>query len=102
MNSYKAFHPLPEEKQTQLAEALSNEEVLAEKMEGVVEILQRANELGASEDGEVELDLRCAGLDASMCSACLPSQSLTFSLRAVHVRVCRSQAPLVPVPCAAF
>ena len=57
VNSYKAFQPLPEDKQAQLAEALSDEAVLTEKMEGVVEILQRANELGASEDGEVELDL---------------------------------------------
>jgi hypothetical protein len=57
VNSYKAFQPLPEAKQAQLAEALSNDEVLTEKMEGVVDILQKAGELGASEDGEVELDL---------------------------------------------
>lgn len=57
VNSYKAFQPLPEDKQARLAEALSNEETLETKMEGVVEILQQAGELGASEDGEVELDL---------------------------------------------
>jgi hypothetical protein len=57
VNSYKAFQPLPEDKAAQLADALSNEELLMEKMDGVVDILQRANELGSSEDGEVELDL---------------------------------------------
>lgn len=57
VNSYKAFQPLPEDKQAALAEALSNEETLETKMDGVVAILQQAGELGASEDGEVELDL---------------------------------------------
>lgn len=40
VNSYKAFQPLPEDKQAQLAEALSDEAVLTAKMDGVVEILQ--------------------------------------------------------------
>lgn len=36
--------------------------MLAAKMEGVVEILQKANQLPTNEEGEVELDLRCARL----------------------------------------
>ncbi len=44
--------------QGRLAEALQDEAVMTEKQNGVIEILQNANELHADADGEVELDLR--------------------------------------------
>jgi hypothetical protein len=58
VNSYKNYQALPAEQQAALAEALQDEGVLAAKMDGVVAILQRANQLPTNEDGEVELDLR--------------------------------------------
>ncbi|KAL6785284.1 hypothetical protein ACKKBG_A03205 [Auxenochlorella protothecoides x Auxenochlorella symbiontica] len=57
VNSYRAYTPLPADKQAALAAALQDEAVLAGKMAGVVDILQRADELPTNEDGEVELDL---------------------------------------------
>lgn len=51
--------PPPSWLQAALAEALQDEGVLAAKMDGVVAILQRANQLPTNEEGEVELDLRC-------------------------------------------
>eukprot|EP00887_Chlorella_sp_A99_P007918 scaffold12.g7918.t1 len=57
VNSYRAYQALPPEKQAQLAEALQDEAVMAEKMDGVVQILMQANELPTNENGEVELDL---------------------------------------------
>ncbi|KAK2079624.1 hypothetical protein QBZ16_002019 [Prototheca wickerhamii] len=57
VNSYRAYTPLPADKQATLADALQDESVLAAKMQGVVDILQRAGELPTNEDGEVELDL---------------------------------------------
>ncbi|KAI7836070.1 hypothetical protein COHA_010039 [Chlorella ohadii] len=57
VNSYKNYQALPAEQQAQLAEALQDENVLASKMDGVVAILQKANQLPTNEEGEVELDL---------------------------------------------
>ncbi|PSC74594.1 Swr1 complex bromodomain subunit Brf1 isoform A [Micractinium conductrix] len=57
VNSYKNYQALPAEAQAALAEALQDEGVLASKMDGVVAILQRANQLPTNEEGEVELDL---------------------------------------------
>lgn len=57
VNSYKNYQALPAEQQAALAEALQDENVLAAKMDGVVAILQRANQLPTNEEGEVELDL---------------------------------------------
>lgn len=57
VNSYKNYQALPAEQQAALAEALQDEGVLAAKMDGVVAILQRANQLPTNEEGEVELDL---------------------------------------------
>lgn len=57
VNSYKAYQNLPPEKTAQLAQALQDESVLASKMNGVIQILRDANELGSNEEGEVELDL---------------------------------------------
>ncbi len=68
VNSYKHYQPLPADQQAQLAEALQDEGVLTQKMDGVVAILQKANELPTNEEGEVELDLRwefAAGLLAA-------------------------------------
>ncbi len=59
VNSYKNYTALPQAQQAQLAEALQDEAVLAEKMDGVVGILQKNNQLPTNEEGEVELDLRC-------------------------------------------
>lgn len=53
-----AHAPLSAEVQGRLAEALQDEAVMTEKQNGVIEILQNANELHADADGEVELDLR--------------------------------------------
>ncbi|EFN55691.1 hypothetical protein CHLNCDRAFT_133959 [Chlorella variabilis] len=53
----KHYQALPAEQQAALAEALQDEGVLAEKMDGVVAILQKANQLPTNEEGEVELDL---------------------------------------------
>jgi hypothetical protein len=60
VNSYKNYQALPAEQQTALAEALQDEAVLTQKMDGVVAILQKANQLPTNEEGEVELDLRWA------------------------------------------
>lgn len=57
VNSYKNYQALPAEQQAQLAEALQDENVLVAKMDGVVAILQKANQLPTNEEGEVELDL---------------------------------------------
>ena len=57
VNSYRAYQALPPDKQAQLAEALQDEGIMAAKQDGVVAILQAANELPTNEDGEVELDL---------------------------------------------
>ncbi len=53
-----------------LAHPPQDEAVLAAKMDGVVGILQKANQLPTNEEGEVELDLRCAALRCACCACC--------------------------------
>lgn len=57
VNSYLSVQPLTQERTTALAAALGQNEVMEAKMEGVIGILQAANELPTNEEGEVELDL---------------------------------------------
>ena len=71
VNSYKNYQALPAEQQAALAEALQDEGVLAAKMDGVVAILQRANQLPTNEDGEVELDLRWVWQGGAVCDCVL-------------------------------
>lgn len=57
VNSYQHLQPLPQDKAQELATAMTDEAVMEAKMNGVVEILQAANELPTNEDGEIELDI---------------------------------------------
>lgn len=77
--------------------------MLAAKMDGVVAILQRANQLPTNEEGEVELDLRCAGSSLRMLrtapGCCMPySLPLPPALRMWFVLPTIMRMPVAPVP----
>ena len=79
--------------------------MLVAKMDGVVAILQKANQLPTNEEGEVELDLRCAPCLAQFCclqafwvvaaaarAAAEQSQEVELDLRCAPCLARRSQA----------